>query len=190
MRPREPPQRPEIHYWNEAVAHVAFWYDAIVLQRDRLGAEMDTTDERSLSRVIDATLLLVSLHRLERACAFAAKQLPQEKSDEVHAARSKWLNGYPDVARLRHRTEHFDAWLVGEGHGQITPRDGYPFQGQASYRVIRGQLVEYRFTVDDASVDLLAAADAALEMGRVVNSIFNRDVDDLIARTHRQSPAV
>lgn len=42
--------------------------------------------------------------------------------------------------------------------------------------------IEYRIVMDDVEVDVLAAADAAITMGRQVNDVFNDDIDGLTER--------
>lgn len=180
LRRRQPP---EIHYLNESVSHVNFWCEAVAMQAERVKADVGNGIE-SQRRIADSLFLIVAVHRLSTACAFAAAYFPDDSAerDRVHGARSRFLSAYPDLKRLRHQTEHFDAWLKGEGFGQPSVAGDYPWKGRWTHVRNDDGAIEYRIAMDDVEVDLLAAADAAIIMGHQVNDVFNHDVDGLIQR--------
>lgn len=127
LRRRQPP---EIHYWNESVSHVNFWCEAVSMQVERVKADVADGIE-SQRRIADSLFLIVAAHRLITACGFAAAYFPDDSTERarVHDARSRFLSAYPDLKRLRHQTEHFDAWLKGEGLGQPPRSRRLPLEG-------------------------------------------------------------
>lgn len=180
LRRRQPP---EIHYWNESVSHVNFWCEAVSMQVERVKADVADGIE-SQRRIADSLFLIVAAHRLSTACGFAAAYFPDDSTERarVHDARSRFLSAYPDLKRLRHQTEHFDAWLKGEGLGQPPVAGDYPWKGTWTHVRNDDGTIEYRIVMDDVEVDVLAAADAAITMGRQVNDVFNDDIDGLTER--------
>ncbi len=173
-------QSPEIHYWNSAVEHLAFWHEAVSLQADRLrqAAGTETPYGTLLS---DALFLLVALHRLRRACSWAGKRFPMRSSyrSRVDKAMSRFDTAFPGVKNLRDATEHFDQWIEGKGHGQEQPsHGGYPFRSRFAYTQRGDRGVAFTVEIDDMALDVLAAAGAALAMATEINDAFNNDADE------------
>lgn len=119
---RYPRQMPEVHYWNEAVSHLNFWLDAVKTQRDRVSTSLHPAQDPlgSQRRIADAMFLLVAIYRLDRACRFASLRFEEGSTHRrrIDRLRDRFRATHPDVETLRHQTEHFDEWLLGNGHGQ------------------------------------------------------------------------
>jgi len=130
----EPEQTPEIHYWNEAVVHVNFWWDAVQMQRERVLRDVQADTELPTRRLADALLLLVALHRLTRAVSFAAARFPAGTPQHARIAEllAVFRAAHPEASQLRHATEHFDKWLLGKGIGQKATNKASPFAAMES----------------------------------------------------------
>ena len=172
-------QRPKVHYWNAAVEHVGFWYDAVSQQRQRLQRDAGT-DEPFTYLLADAMFLTVAVHRLRKACGWAASRyaMGSRVRSKIDKATGRFDRAFPTLEPLRHATEHFVEWIEGKGHGQAAPEPGaYAFRSRFSQVIPRDGARRFEVRIDGAAIDVLAAAAASLEMAASVNQALNEDLD-------------
>jgi len=171
----------ELHLWNRTVEQVGVWYDAVELQAERVRTAVGG-GENPTAAVTDVVFLIDAMHRLHRACAWSAERFEagSRRRQRVDAATAGFATAHPHLQPLRHGFEHFNNWIEGTGVRQPKPtRSRRPFRPKLEYGRSRdGTVTDFVVHRDDLSLDVIAAAAAALAMGREVNAVFNEKLDD------------
>jgi hypothetical protein len=93
-------------------------------------------------------------------------------------AIGRYDRAFPDLEQVRHATEHFDDWLTGGGKKQPpSDRPGYLYRSKFTASIGSEGIDGFTVRIDNAAVDVLAAAEAALAMAGDINAAYNAALD-------------
>lgn len=166
-----------------------FWIFATQLQMGRIETTRQQLSETGPSRRgydalgIDVHFLLVAIKHL---LGYQESYLELTDDERLRQGLEKFDRTAIDSTYLRNMLEHLDKYVVGEGRHQdevsAAPRELQPMLVEA------GQQLEsdFQFVLGDYSIPVKATASAAVELGELLETIWNDHFGHLKARQFRR----